>query len=126
LVGAIWSVDGELGLTPAFTVESDSDALLWFTATLRARLVLGNLIEPFFELGGTTLVAEPSSPGGQLIDGTGLQLTPGVRFHLGGLSPAVFVVLQPEREDGVVTIGIDLAGAVSDRRRKAEDLLDRF
>ena len=126
LVGASWSVDGEFGLTPAFTVESDSDALLWFTATLRARLVLAELIEPFFELGGTTLVAEPSSVGGRLIDGTGLQLTPGVRFHLGGLSPAVFVAIYPERDDGVVTIGLDLAGAVSDRRRKSEDLLDRF
>lgn len=126
LVGAIWSVDGELGLTPAFTVESDSDALLWFTGTLRARLVLGELVEPFFELGGTAQVSEPSSLGGRLIDGTGLQLVPGVRFHLGALSPAVFVTLQPEREDGVVTIGVDLAGAVSDRRRKTEDLLDRL
>lgn len=122
VAGDVWSIDGELGLTPAFTLASDSDAWLWVTAAVRARVVLAEFIEPFLEFGGTITGASPS---GLLVtrpfDPEGFQLTPGIRFHVAGISPAIFIALQPADDDGKITFGIDLAGAAARSRRNVDD-----
>ena len=114
--------------SPSRSLETDSDAWLWFTAVLRARVVLAEVIEPFVELGGTVTTASPSRPLlANVFDAGGFQITPGVRFHLGSFSPAIFVALRPSDEGGNATIGIDIAGATQRSRRRADrDMLDGF
>lgn len=130
LGGASWSVSGELGLTPAFTLGTESDAYLWLGAALRARVVLAEVFEPFVEIGGSVTVASPTLPATleDAQDEGGFQVTPGLRFHVLGISPAVFFAIQPAEEDGKVTFGLDLAGVATPARRNTrhDDLLDGF
>lgn len=118
---SIVGISAELGGTPAFTIEQDPDLYGWLTASLRARVVPISFLEPFIELGGTVVLGQPALP---RFSPGGFVFTPGVRFHFLGVSPAVFANIYggPSGRGSVVTIGIDLAGAVQRKVARAGDL----
>jgi hypothetical protein len=104
-----FQVEGELGLTPAFTLESSSSTYVWLTYGVRLRAFPLRELEPYVEIGGVSTVSAPTLdafPQGPP------QLSPGIRVHAFGFDPAVFVSIPlGDHSIAKVVIGIDLAGA---------------
>jgi hypothetical protein len=104
-----FEVEGELGLTPAFTLETNSSTYLWLTYGLRVRAIPIREVEPYLELGGISTISAPTVsafPQGPPL------LSPGVRVHLLGLDPAIFVSIPlGDHNIAKAVIGLDLAGA---------------
>lgn len=110
----------ELGLTPQFTLDSQSDFRILFSAAARVAVLPIRYVEPFVELGGSV---EISGPG--LLKPPFL-ITPGVRFHIADmLDPALFVSFNFV-ESSAVIFGIDLAGALRPAVRGGNDMEDFF
>ncbi|MCC7386685.1 MAG: hypothetical protein IT384_32910 [Deltaproteobacteria bacterium] len=112
----------ELGFTPVARFEPQTELDLWIGGSYRARVRLFEVLEPFFEISGAAPIAQATPaltlPGSVIF-------TPGVRVHLPGVSPAVFVDLQAgEQKPGTVTVGIDLAGGQRPSPRVRESGFD--
>jgi hypothetical protein len=108
----------ELSLTPAFTLESQSELILLFGGAGRVSVLPIRQIEPFLEMGTTIQISGP----GEIAPP--FSITPGVRFHVfDALDPAIFVSFNFVEPSSII-FGIDLAGALRSNARKGD--LDEF
>lgn len=118
---SIFDIDGELGLTPGFSTRAGSDFMMWLSGGVRVRVVPLYWLEPYLELAGSTLIVDASS----VVSEGGSLLTPGVRFHVLGLSPAIFTQIKLGGDvPDTLTFGIDLAGALVPRRNDDRPTFD--
>ena len=114
----------ELGLTPAFTLESTTRIYMWLSWALRVRGIFWDVVEPYVELGGAGRTFEPAAA--RFVTGPAL-ITPGVRFHLGAISPAIFASFRITDADqiGDFMFGLDIGGAAPrSNRSRDNDMLD--
>lgn len=120
-----FGVEGELGLSPSWTLASNADFSLLLSWGLRlvARPIYE--LEPFVEL-GSVLVASGEKDDAQGFDiATPVRLNLGARFHVAELDPAIFVAI--DFVDGGLLFGLDLAGAVREvTRREQREYLEGF
>jgi hypothetical protein len=120
----------ELGLTPAFTLNSNSDFLLWFSGGGRIAVRAGENVEPFLEAGSAIQISGPGLMLGDMGTPTKISppllISPGVRFHMLGVDPAAFVSFNFKTTSSVI-FAIDLAGAVrSSRTDLSDDIFHGF
>ncbi|MCK6552404.1 hypothetical protein L6R52_41630 [Myxococcota bacterium] len=109
----------EAGIVPAFTLDTSSELILWTSVAGRLSAMLAESVEPFVELGSAIQLSGPGDVSPLV------QLTPGVRLHLGGFDPALFVSIPISEPVGLL-FGIDLAGAFVPSRRASGEGVDDF
>lgn len=110
----------ELGLTPGFTLDSQSDFRINFSAAARIAVLPIRAVEPFVELGGSMEISGPGEVKPPFL------ITPGVRFHIADmLDPALFVSFN-FTDTSAIILGIDLAGALRPAVRGGNDMEDFF
>lgn len=115
-----FGVRGELGVLPAIALSDGNDAYLWLTWAARLRAVPLDWLEVFAEIGGTTRLVEGSPP---RYPEPPIIVTPGLRFHLGSVSPALFAGFVVSGDaPGDFVFGVDLAGIASRTTRGRADL----
>lgn len=104
----------ELGLTPAFTLEADSEFFMLFQWMFRLAAQPVPSIEPYVELGNAIHLGSDAA-----FDLTlPVHLTFGVRAHMGIADPAFFFTL--DLANATPIFGIDLAGILRGRRTRAD------
>lgn len=109
----------EVGLVPAFTLDTSAELVLWTSFAGRVSALPSDALEPFVELGSAIQLSGPG-------DASPLfQVTPGVRLHLGGFDPAIFVSIPLSEPTGLI-FGVDLAGAFVPSRRASGEGVDDF
>lgn len=117
----------EVGLTPAFTLETTTRIYMWLTWAVRVRGIFWDMVEPYVEVGGAVRTVEPAAarfPTGPIY------VTPGVRVHLGLISPAIFASFRVSDDSnlGDFMFGLDIGGAAtrftSHRARTNDDMLE--
>lgn len=112
----------ELGLSPAFTLESRSRFMMLLGWAARASFKGYHHLEPYAEIASSLHLGGAEDRSRPLHDdlSTPVLLTLGARAHLGGFDPALFVALNLDQ--GGIIFGLDLAGAVRDYARAQADL----
>lgn len=118
----VFAAQVELGLAPAFTATNDSRFLMMFHWLVHLAVQPVTWFEPFLELGSTMQIVGVE-PGADLTKP--VQLTTGLRMHLGPISPAAFVAI--DLSAGTPIVGVDLAGILYGQERgvaRGEDPLD--
>lgn len=130
---SVLTFEVEGGLTPAFTLTSNSSFLLWASGAGRIVLRASETVEPYVEgfaavqisgsgpqvtVAGMTVTSSSFSPP--------FMLTPGLRFHIAGFDPAIFASMNFVHS-AVVIFGIDIAGAARKTRGDlSEDIFHGF
>ncbi len=116
----LFTIHGELGLAPMFTLESDSQTILLMDLALQASVKLPH-VEPFL---GVTTSQDLSSADRSLLNPrpdytSSAQLNLGIRAHFDSLNPALLVAYNIDSE--MIIFGLDIAAAA---RRTVESSLD--
>lgn len=109
----------ELGLAPGFNFDDDAELFMWLSVALRGSAHLTPALEPYLELGSAIQVAGPGDLSPPFL------VTPGLRVHLGGFHPAVFVSFNFVEAEAIL-FGIDLAGVVVPSPRTRGEEIDDF
>jgi hypothetical protein len=99
----------ELGLAPAFTLTSESSFLMWFSGAGRVSLRPIDEVEPYLEMGSAVQIVGNNRLSPPFL------ITPGVRFHLWNVDPALFASFNLADAKQII-FGVDLAGALRKTR----------
>ena len=120
-------IEAEVGVSPGFTLEANSDPLLLVSWAFRISAKPTYLVDPYIEAAssfhvvGRTDADLAAGTIGRDYD-TPLWITPGLRFHFGTVDPAIFFGFNVE--DFGIIFGIDLAGAAREYVRIRKDDAD--
>lgn len=128
---SLFRAELELGLVPGFTLGSSTEFLMWLSVGGRVSVRPANEIDLFLEMGSAIQIAGPFPKppvNGDL--SPPFLVTPGARFHVLGLDPAVFVSFN-FKEAASLIFGVDLAGVFQTtrtdlRNRDSDDFLKGF